>query len=159
MLSSRKTRKVDGRLMQRANRALVLNLVRADPTLSRAAIARETGLSPAAVSGIVDHLLREGLVREEPALATGQVGRPALQLRVVPAARLALGIALDVQEIMAGLVDLGGGLGHLARPALSWPGSAPGSGCAARRASARLSTFIIGLSGSSLTNSTRSGAL
>ncbi len=43
-------RKVDGRLMQQANRAMVLNLVRADPSASRAAIVRQTGLSPAAVT-------------------------------------------------------------------------------------------------------------
>jgi predicted NBD/HSP70 family sugar kinase len=100
--------KVDGRLMQRANRALVLDLVRDQPTLSRAAIARQTRLSPAAVSGIVDHLVREGWVREEGAVVTGTVGRRPLRLAFVPEARLALGIDLDVREISAALVDLGG---------------------------------------------------
>jgi predicted NBD/HSP70 family sugar kinase len=100
--------KVDGRLMQRANRALVLDLVRDHPTLSRAAIARQTRLSPAAVSGIVDHLVREGWVREEGAVVTGTVGRRPLRLAFVPEARLALGIDLDVREISAALVDLGG---------------------------------------------------
>src|SRR5690349_16379770 len=85
-------RKVDGRLMQQANRAMVLNLVRSDPTLSRAAIVRRTGLSPAAVSTIVDHLLRENLVREEGAVVTGSVGRRPLRLAFNPDARLALGI-------------------------------------------------------------------
>ncbi len=94
--------------MQRANRALVLNLVRTDPALSRAAIARQTGLSPAAVSGIVDHLVREGLILEEPAAATGMVGRRPLQLTFNPDARLALGIAVDVREVGAALVNLGG---------------------------------------------------
>jgi N-acetylglucosamine repressor len=100
--------KVDGRLMQRANRALVLNLVRAQPALSRASIARQTHLSPAAVSGIVDHLVREGWVREVGAVVTGTVGRRPLRLAFVPEARLALGIDLDVREISAALVDLGG---------------------------------------------------
>jgi len=100
--------KVDGRLMQQANRALVLNLVRTQPTLSRAAIARQTSLSPAAVSGIVDHLVREGWVKEVGAAVTGNVGRRPLRLAFVPEARLALGIDLDLREVSAALVNLGG---------------------------------------------------
>ncbi len=100
--------KVDGRLMQQANRALVLNLVRTQPTLSRAAIARQTRLSPAAVSGIVDYLVREGWVKEVGAAVTGNVGRRPLRLAFVPEARLALGIDLDLREVSAALVDLGG---------------------------------------------------
>lgn len=101
-------RKVDGRVMQQINRAIVLNLVRDDSTLSRADIARKTGLSPAAVTGIVEHLLREGLVSEGPVALTGAVGRPPMHLSFNPEARLALGIALDVGVMCAALVDLGG---------------------------------------------------
>ncbi len=101
-------RKVDGRLMQQANRSMVLNLVRADPSASRAAIARRTGLSPAAISGIVERLLRDGLVREEATSAPGGVGRRPVRLTFNPEARLALGIAVDVREVVAALVDLGG---------------------------------------------------
>jgi DNA-binding MarR family transcriptional regulator len=101
-------RKVDGQSMQQANRALVLALIRHDPTLSRASIARQTTLSPAAVSGIVDHLIREGFVRERVAAATGTVGRRPVRLVFNPAARVTLGIAIDVRDVTAGLVDLGG---------------------------------------------------
>jgi len=101
-------RKVDGQSMQQANRALVLALIRHDPTLSRASIARQTTLSPASVSGIVDHLIREGFVREEAAAATGVVGRRPVRLVFNPAARVTLGIAIDVRDVTAGLVDLGG---------------------------------------------------
>ncbi len=101
-------RKVDGQSMQQANRALVLALIRHDPTLSRASIARQTTLSPASVSGIVDHLIREGFVREEAAAATGVVGRRPMRLVFNPTARVTLGIAIDVRDVTAGLVDLGG---------------------------------------------------
>lgn len=107
-LDERQIRKIDGRLMKQANRANVLNLVRADPTLSRSSIARITGLSSGSVTTIVDHLLREGLVREEGATITGTAGRRPLRLAFVPGARLALGIAIDVPEVRAALVDLGG---------------------------------------------------
>jgi N-acetylglucosamine repressor len=103
-------RKLDRRQTQRFHRALVLGLVRAAPTLTRAEIARRTALSPAAVSGIVDALAQAGLVREGPAAATGAIGRRPLLLSFNPAARLALGIAVDVPEVSAALVDLGGNL-------------------------------------------------
>ena len=86
----------------------MLTLIRHDPTLSRASIARQTTLSPASVSGIVDHLIREGFVREEAAAATGAVGRRPVRLVFNPAARVTLGIAIDVRDVTAGLVDLGG---------------------------------------------------
>ena len=101
-------RKVDGRWMQQANRAIVLEIVRTDPTPSRAEIARRTGLSPAALTGIVDHLMAEGLVLEVGPTVGGGVGRRARRLAFNPGARAALGIALDVREVRAALVDLGG---------------------------------------------------
>ncbi len=106
-------RKVSGRLMQQANRAMVLNLIRADPALSRAMIARNTGLSPATVSAIVDHLLEEELVREESTVVTGTVGRRPVNLRFNPSARFALGIDLDVRDITAATVDMGGAVGEV----------------------------------------------
>lgn len=117
-------RKVDSRLMQQANRALVLNLVRSNATLSRALIARRSGLSQAAVSGIVDRLIRDGLLTEEPVAVTGQVGRRPLRLSFNADARLALGIALEVTEIRVALVDLGGSLRvvhHAPLPSTSSP--------------------------------------
>ena len=120
-------RKVDGRLMRQANRAMVLNLVRADPSASRAAIVRQTGLSPAAVSGIVERLLREGLVREEATSVTGSVGRRPVRLAFNPEARLALGIAVDVREVAAALVDLGGTPRRIHRAAMP-PGADPAMG-------------------------------
>lgn len=108
-------RKVDGRRMQQANRAIVLEIVRTDPTLSRAEIARQTGLSPAAVSGIVDHLLTEGLVLEVGPGIAGGLGRRPRRLAFNPSARAALGIALDVREVRAALVDLGGSIAVVER--------------------------------------------
>jgi len=119
-------RKVDGQSMQQANRALVLALIRHDLTLSRASIARQTTLSPAAVSGIVDHLIREGFVREEAAAATGAVGRRPVRLVFNPAARVTLGIAVDVRQVTAGLVDLGGEMRAVQRAPVT-----PGAGLAA----------------------------
>jgi len=130
--------KVDGQLMQRANRAIALALIRRDPATSRASIARATALSPAAVSGIVDHLIREGLVREEPATTTGAVGRRPMRLIFNPAAHVAVGIAVDVRVVTVALVDLGGGVRTAIRAPLP-PGASPATvvdwvASAARRA-------------------------
>ncbi len=102
------TKKLDGHVMQQANRALVLKLVRTEPAQSRVDLVRKTGLSPATITDIVDHLLREGLVREDGAAVTGAVGRRPLQLAFNPDARLALGIDVDVREVRVALVNLGG---------------------------------------------------
>ena len=91
-------RKIDGQVMREANRAIVLNLVRLDPALSRAAIVRRTGLSPAAVSGIVEQLLHEGLVHEERTNATGHAGRRPLRLALNADARLSLGMYIHVRD-------------------------------------------------------------
>src|SRR5579875_2432386 len=85
-------RKLDGQVMQQVNRALVLNLVRTEPPQSRIDLVRRTGLSPATITDIVDHLLREGLIRDEGAAATGTIGRRPSRLAFNPDARLALGI-------------------------------------------------------------------
>jgi len=47
-------------------------------------------------------------VREEGAAITGVVGRRPFRLAFNPAARLALGISMDIPEVSAALVDMGG---------------------------------------------------
>ncbi len=117
-------RKLDGQVMQQVNRALVLNLVRTEPPQSRIDLVRRTGLSPATITDIVDHLLREGLIRDEGAAATGTIGRRPSRLAFNPDARLALGIEVDVQDVRVGLVNLGG-LAHAVRSAPVRPGVGP----------------------------------
>src|SRR5207237_5541578 len=70
------------------------------------------------------HLLREGFVREEGAAVTGNVGRRPLRLAFNPGARIALGIYVDVREVSAALVDLGGRPGKVYRAAVP-PGAEP----------------------------------
>ena len=52
------------------NRAQILRLLRRTP-VSRAELSRETGLTRAAISLIVEELIREGMVRESSAAADG----------------------------------------------------------------------------------------
>ena len=65
--------------MRGANRAAVLMLLQQNDYLSRADVARQSGLSEGAISRIVNDLLEEGLVREDGAEnSTG--GRPGRRL-------------------------------------------------------------------------------
>ena len=116
--------KLDGRRMQQVDRALVLHLVRTDTPQTRIDLVRRTGLSPATITDIVDHLLHEGLIRDEGAAATGTLGRRPSRLAFNPDARLALGIEIDVHDVRVGLVNLGG-MAHAVRSAPVTPGVGP----------------------------------
>ncbi|GHB41287.1 transcriptional regulator [Streptomyces cirratus] len=93
------------------NEALLLGLLRgAGPGgLGRADLADGTGLTPQAVSKITARLAAEGLVAEAGrGASTG--GKPRTLLRLVPAARSAVGVHLDRDELTAVRVDLAGGV-------------------------------------------------
>ncbi|MBL8228149.1 MAG: ROK family protein [Bryobacterales bacterium] len=74
-----------------ANSAVVLKLLRQRQRLSRAEIARSTGLSEGTISRITAGLLERGLVIEEGAEnSTG--GRPAIRLRLDDQRQLSIGV-------------------------------------------------------------------
>lgn len=90
------------------NRKLVLRLLRYQP-LSRAEIARKTGLTRASTSLIAAELLNEGLVREMPPVANPR-GRTSTPLMLCPEAYYVIGIYLNRDGCSAGLVDAGGNI-------------------------------------------------
>jgi predicted NBD/HSP70 family sugar kinase len=96
-----------GSLRQR-NRLRVLEAIRGRDAVSRAGIARETGLAPSTVSNLVGELQREGLVVERddrPAAAQG--GRPPVMLTLDPRAGAVLGLHFDHSVLRVALGDLG----------------------------------------------------
>ncbi len=104
-------------LIRDINRTLVLNLVRERDGLSRAAIARASGLSPSTVTAITASLLADGYLLEEdhaaPAAATtatpvaaATIGRPATILRVDPTAGHVIGIKVTTDKLVATVTDL-----------------------------------------------------
>lgn len=88
------------------NRKLVLRLLRYQP-LSRAEIARRTGLTRASTSLIASELLSDGLVREMSPVANPR-GRTSTPLQLCPEAMYVIGIYLNRDGCSAGLVDAGG---------------------------------------------------
>ncbi len=90
-----------------ANRAEVLDAIRAAGRISRVDLGRERGLNGATVSMVVRSLIRDGLVVESgKAESTG--GKPAVLLSIALDARYAVGINLDHAGISYVIANLGG---------------------------------------------------
>ena len=97
---------INSNRMKVSNKMLILNAIRKS-RMSRADLARETGLTRAAVSIIIDNLISEGLVKEGETL-TARYGRKGKAIRLNLENNYALGLALYRERIAYGCVDLEG---------------------------------------------------
>jgi N-acetylglucosamine repressor len=92
-------------LIRSINRSIILNAVKTQGEVSRAAIAHETGLSPATVTAISGQLIKEGLVFEKnTGDSTG--GRPPIMLALNPRGGFVIGVKLMENHAVAALTDL-----------------------------------------------------
>ena len=109
----------DARTARAVNERRVLALLRDSP-LSRAQLARRTGLSAQAMTRIVRVLSADGLVR---ALAPvrGQVGQPSTPLALDARGVHALGLAIGRRGGEVALVDFAGSVLARERRAWDWP--------------------------------------
>ncbi|MEO3388093.1 ROK family transcriptional regulator [Mesorhizobium sp. CAU 1741] len=92
---------------QRFNRRVVLETIRVNGPLSRADVARLTGLSAQTVTNIIDQFKPAGLLIEKPR-RTGGRGQPPIDLVINPSAAFSVGISFDHQRLVVVLLDLGG---------------------------------------------------
>ena len=92
---------------QRFNRRVVLETIRVNGPLSRADVARLTGLSAQTVTNIIDQFKPAGLLIEKPR-RTGGRGQPPIDLVINPAAAFSFGISFDHRRLVVVLLDLGG---------------------------------------------------
>ncbi|MDD4140182.1 MAG: winged helix-turn-helix domain-containing protein, partial [Eubacteriales bacterium] len=83
----------------------IIRMVQKEP-LTRAEIARRTGLTRAAVTIIADRLTGDGVLQENS--VSGKSGTLVRQLAVCPQRFLFLGLDLRRDGYTAGLADLGG---------------------------------------------------
>lgn len=89
------------------NERLVLHLIRAYGTLTKAEATRATGLSPNAISVIFRALEADLLLlRDEP--IRGRVGQPSVPMRLNPAARAYLGLKIGRRSLDLAVVDFTG---------------------------------------------------
>ncbi|MYX45184.1 ROK family protein, partial [Streptomyces sp. SID89] len=94
--------------MRRRNLARVMHTVSAEGPLSRAAVASRIGLTRAAVSTLVDELIRSGLLEELGPERPGRVGRPGSALAVSGRGPAGVGAEVGVDHLAACVVDLRG---------------------------------------------------
>jgi N-acetylglucosamine repressor len=98
----------DRQLIRAINRALVLQLIRLEGPISRAAIARATGLTQVTVGTITAALMAHGLV-DEGAQAPSTGGRPGTLVHLVPHSYFAIGMKVMETHIVGAVTDLEAG--------------------------------------------------
>lgn len=92
-----------------ANLALVLSRIPMSGSISRADIAAELGMTRSTVSRLIDDLIVGRLVQEGETSAGGR-GRPAVPLSLQSGSVVSLGLEVNVERLVATLVDLTGEL-------------------------------------------------
>lgn len=89
------------------NNRLILKSIYDNPEISRADIARLTGLTRTTVSDVVSDLMTDGLV-EEVAVGPSAGGKPPILLNVIDDSRTMIGIDLANSEFRGAIVNLRG---------------------------------------------------
>jgi hypothetical protein len=92
-------------LVKQLNKWLVVNTIRQSHRISRADVARETGLNSATVSNLTTELLNDGLVQEWGS-ATSRLGRRPIMLGVNPSGLFAVGVDLQSRRIRLVVTNL-----------------------------------------------------
>lgn len=92
-----------------AHRGLLIDAIRGAGQVSRAALARKTGLNAATVTLAVRDLLADGLI-VETGLAPSTGGKPAVLLALASESRFAVGVHLDHTSITYVAANLSGGV-------------------------------------------------
>jgi len=86
------------------NDRLVLTLIRKSGQIPKIGIARATGLSPTAVSAIVNKLEKNKLVKREK-LERGRVGQPSIPFSINPGGAYSLGLKIGRRSAELVLID------------------------------------------------------
>lgn len=92
-------------LVKQLNKWLVLNTIRQSHRISRADVARETGLNSATVSNLTTELLSHGLIQEWGS-AVSRLGRRPVMLGVNPSGLFAVGVELQARGIRLVVTNL-----------------------------------------------------
>jgi N-acetylglucosamine repressor len=129
------------------NERQVLRLLQTRGPLSRAEVARQSGLSAPTVSKAVASLLKAGLLEEADAPELAR-GRPAPRLRLATTSAQVLGIAIDAGHCEAGAAGLDGaaqGTVQIVPTPATYPELLAALEAAARRLMAKPGVTTLGL--------------
>jgi predicted NBD/HSP70 family sugar kinase len=102
------------------NERLVLSLIRSHGSLSKAEVARRTGLSMQTSSVIMKQLERDGLLlREEP--LRGKVGQPSIPMSLNPEGAFSIGLKFGRRTATFVLMDLVGNVRRIQSRTYAYP--------------------------------------
>ncbi|WP_367848120.1 ROK family protein [Rhodoferax sp. WC2427] len=122
----------DQQLVKRINRSVLLRLLRAQPGLSRARLATESGLTKSTVSLLVRELLDDGWLTEAMETVNEGLGRPSTPLRIHEGKRALIGVEIAVGVLRVACVSLQGEILHADEQPLASTDPALASGQTAR---------------------------
>lgn len=95
----------NSKYLKKLNRMTIVNIIRDNEFISRQQIAELTGLTPAAITGIIRELIMMGFVTEV-GLGESQGGRRPVELKFNCRAGYVIGIEVTSQEIAIAIADL-----------------------------------------------------
>ncbi len=101
---------LSGSNLQRAgdhNQRVTLHAIRVNGPVTRMALARQTGLTPASIANITSRLLKDRLIMPAGRLQGGR-GQPATRLVVNPGSCFSIGLNIDRDHITVVLLDFAG---------------------------------------------------
>ena len=101
-------RRADQRAVRKSNLSLVARRIAEAGALSRAQLAKLTGLNKTTVSSLVAELIERGVVTESGLADGGGVGRPAQILELDDSRIAALGLEINVDYLAVCVCDLRG---------------------------------------------------
>ncbi len=111
----------DQQLLRRINRSVLLRLLRAQPGLSRARLASESGLTKSTVSALVRELIEDRWLSEAGVAVTDGLGRPSTPLAINDGVRVLFGVEVGVETMRVACVSLLGEVLHTEAAALRSP--------------------------------------
>ena len=99
----------DARLLKQINYVRILGLLRRQAGLSRADIARQTGLTRSTVTVITAELIADELIREGATMASQPGGgRPGVELELNPEGAFFIGAEIEVDHLKVVELESGG---------------------------------------------------
>lgn len=98
-----------GRL-HRANKKVLLNLIKEKGEISRSELSKITGLTPPSIARIVDELVYKDKLVEYIGTGSSNGGRPAMIVKFKNSGNYIIGIDLGATYIRGGLIDLNANL-------------------------------------------------
>ncbi|MEO1747556.1 MAG: MarR family transcriptional regulator, partial [Pseudomonadota bacterium] len=102
------------------NERLVLSQLRMRGALSKAEIARVTGLSAQAISVIMRNLEAEKLIKRQK-VTRGRVGQPSTPMALNPDGSFSIGLRIGRRSADLALMDLVGGLRQIIKITYAYP--------------------------------------